>query len=83
MEYSGATHLYCGACLGACTWNKDNKTVLHSMAKATGAKLPRLSPFMAFMDDLFGYGLVSKEKYNEWWDLKLPAKGIDSLRTRS
>jgi reductive dehalogenase len=82
-EYSGATHLYCGACLGACTWNKDNKTVLHSVAKAAGAKLPRLSPFMAFMDDLFGYGLVSKEKYNQWWDLKLPTKGFDSRRTRS
>jgi hypothetical protein len=35
------------------------------------------------MDDIFGYGLVPEEKYNEWWDLKLPIKGIDSNRTRS
>lgn len=82
-EYSGVTHLYCGACLGACTWNKDNKTVLHSVAKAIGAKLPWLSPFMAFMDDLFGYGLIPEQKLNDWWVLKLPNKGFDSKRTRS
>jgi reductive dehalogenase len=77
------TTFYCGACLGSCTWNKDNKTLLHSMAKATGAKLPVLSPFMALMDDVFGYGLAPKRRVNEWWDLRLPIKGLDSHRTRS
>jgi reductive dehalogenase len=82
MDYSGSQHLYCGACLAACTWNKDNKTSLHAVAKALGAKLPALSPFMAFMDDLFGYGLVPERKRNDWWNLKLPTKGFDSHRTR-
>ena len=68
--------------LAACTWNKDDKTSLHAVVKALGAKLPALSPLMVFMDDLFGYGLVPKQKQNDWWDLKLPIKGIDSYRTR-
>jgi hypothetical protein len=37
---------------------------------------------MVLMDDLFGYGLVPKEKWNDWWNLKLPIKGFDSHRTR-
>jgi reductive dehalogenase len=82
MNYQAGQQLYCGACLAACTWNKDNKTALHAVAKALGAKLPALASFMAFMDDLFGYGLAPKEKYNDWWDLKLPTKGFDSHRTR-
>jgi epoxyqueuosine reductase len=83
MDYTGSQHLYCGACLAACTWNKDNKTSLHAVSKALGAKVPVLSPFMAFMDDLFGYGLVPAQKRNDWWNLKLPTKGFDSYRTRS
>ena len=80
--YSRSTHLYCGACLGACTWNKGNETALHSVARVLGAKLPSLSPFMAFMDDLFGYGLLPEQKWNDWWNLKLPVKGFDSSRDR-
>jgi reductive dehalogenase len=83
MNYQAGQELYCGACLAACTWNKDNKTSLHAVAKALGARLPAVAPFMAFMDDLFGYGLVPREKYNDWWDLELPTKGFDSHRTRS
>ncbi len=82
-SYSASTHIYCGACLGACPWNKDNKTALHSVSRAMGATMPSLSPFMVFMDDLFGYGLVPEQRMNEWWDLKLPNKGFDSSRTRS
>ena len=81
-DYTSGQHLYCGACLAACTWNKDNKTSLHAVSKALGAKVPALSPLMVFMDDLFGYGLVPKEKLNDWWNLKLPIKGFDSHRTR-
>ena len=82
-SFTAHSHLYCGACLAACTWTKDNKTALHAVTKAAAAKLPFMAPFMAFMDDVFGYGLVPEEKYNKWWDLKLPSKGIDSHRTRS
>lgn len=83
IRFIGSTHLYCGACLGACTWTKDNKTALHSVSRAMGAKVPSLARFMVFMDDLFGYGLVPEHKLNDWWDLKLPNKGFDSNRTRS
>ncbi|MBU4315855.1 MAG: reductive dehalogenase [Proteobacteria bacterium] len=82
-SFTGHSHLFCGACLAACTWTKDNKTSLHAVTKAAAAKLPFMAPFMAFMDDVFGYGLVPEEKYNDWWNLKLPIKGFDSNRTRS
>jgi reductive dehalogenase len=81
--YTDSTHLYCGACMAACTWNKGNETTLHSVARVLGATLPSFSPLMAFIDDLFGYGLVPKKRWNDWWKLKLPVKGFDSRRNRS
>lgn len=78
-SFTGSMHLYCAACLASCPWNKDDKTVLHSVVKAVSAKAPALSPFMVFMDDLFGYGLAPKEKLNDWWELDLPPKGLRSF----
>ncbi len=75
-SYTSGAGSYCGACLGACTWNKGNKTHLHDLVKATGAKFPSLSWFFAFMDDLFGYGLVPETKRKDWWDLDLTVKGV-------
>jgi reductive dehalogenase len=76
MSYISSAGTYCGACLGACTWNKGNKTHLHDLVKAMGAKVPSLSRFFAFMDDLFGYGLVPENRRKGWWDLDLTAKGV-------
>ena len=53
------------------------------MRAGSEAQVPDTAPFMAWMDDLFGYGLVPEAKYNEWWNLRLPTKGFDSHRTRS
>jgi epoxyqueuosine reductase len=77
-NYTSASGSYCAACLGSCTWNKGNKTALHGVTKAIGAKIPSSSGLLAFMDDLFGYGLVPEEKRKKWWELDLPVRGVDS-----
>ncbi len=76
FQWSTANGYFCGACMGACTWTKDNKTYLHDLAKMTAAKFPQHGKILALMDDLFGYGLLPKEKQGNWWKLKLPVKGI-------
>ena len=76
--YIAANGSYCGACLASCVWNKGNKTALHTIAKVMGAKMPSASGFLAFMDDLFGYGLVSEENRKKWWDLDLTVRGVGS-----
>lgn len=81
-SYTSAGGTYCSACLGSCTWNKGNETYLHSITRAVGAKLPSLSGFLAYMDDLFGYGLVLEAERKDWWNLDLPVKGSDSFRGR-
>ncbi len=76
--YTSSSGSYCGACLASCTWNKGNKTALHAVTKAIGAKIPSVSGFLAFMDDLFGYGLVPEETRKKWWGLDLTVRGVDS-----
>jgi epoxyqueuosine reductase len=73
-SFTGGAGTYCGACLAACTWTKQNETVLHQIMRPMGAKLPSFSRWFAFMDDLFGYGLVKEEKRRTWWYLDLPVK---------
>jgi reductive dehalogenase len=81
-SFTSSTGTYCGACLAACTWNKQNKTVLHQVMRPLGAKLPYFSKLYACMDDLFGYGLVAEEKRKTWWELDLPVKGVGESSRR-
>ncbi len=68
----------CSLCMAACPWTKQAQTSLHKVSKAISAKLPSLSRFMVFMDDLFGYGPTNDpELIEKWWDLDLPAYGLD------
>ncbi len=55
----------------ACTWNKQNETALHQIVRTLGAKLPSFSGIYAFMDDLFGYGIVGDNIRKTWWDLDI------------
>jgi hypothetical protein len=50
--------------------------------KITGSRAPWASGLMASMDDLFGYGLKSEAVREEWWDLDLPIKGLDSSASK-
>jgi len=74
----------CVNCMMACPWTKQDKTALHKLAHAVGARLPRVGGMLRKMDDLFGYGLMSKDnpRMNDWWDYDIPISGIDSNRSR-
>jgi reductive dehalogenase len=71
--YTSSKGSYCGACLASCTWNKLDGTALHKIMRPLSAKLPSLSRYYAWFDDLFGYGLAAPEERKEWWEM--PQKG--------
>jgi reductive dehalogenase len=75
-SYTSAGGTYCSACLGACVWNKPNKSLFHSTVRAVAATAPSLSRFLVYMDDVFGYGLVPEDRRKDWWDLDLPVRGV-------
>ena len=68
--------VYCAACMAACVWNKENKTSLHKLVKATAAKMPWSAGLLVRMDDLFGYGLKPEAVREEWWNMDLPFRGL-------
>ena len=73
IAYTSSKGSYCGACLAACTWNKLDETALHKIIRPLSAKLPSLSKYFSWFDDLFGYGLAEPEKRKDWWEM--PQKG--------
>lgn len=72
---NGAT--YCGACMGACVWTKENKTSLHGFVKVAGSLVPLAAGLMVYMDDLFGYNLKPEKVRDDWWNMNLPFRGLD------
>ena len=74
----------CANCLMACPWTKQDKTALHGLAHVVGARMPKVGAILRKLDDLFGYGLMSKDdpQMNEWWNYNIPVSGIDSNRSR-
>ncbi len=82
-DYQMNLDIYCSTCMSVCPWSKQDKTVLHDLAHITAAKLPFLGKWLAYMDDLFGYGLVTDPKQmEEWWDYHNPTRGVDSRQGR-
>ncbi len=67
--YTSSKGSYCGACLASCTWNKLDGTALHKIMRPLSAKLPSLSKYYAWFDDLFGYGLVAPDDRKTWWEM--------------
>jgi reductive dehalogenase len=77
-SYYTLRNTVCSLCFAACPWTKQTQTSLHKVSKAVSAKLPSLSKFMVFMDDLFGYGPTSDpELIEKWWDLDQSEFGLD------
>ena len=66
----------CSICLVVCPWAKKDKTMIHSIVKASSAKFSFLDRFYTFMDRAFGYG--EKRDPAKWWYLDLPEYGIDT-----
>ncbi len=83
IKWQAHKDIYCSACLAVCPWSKKDKTALHELAHIGASKLPGLTKLWVFMDDLFGYGQVTKgDEINKWWDLENPIRGIDSNQGR-
>ena len=66
----------CSTCLVVCPWNKKDKTLFHSIIKASSSTFPALGGIFTSMDEVFGYGQSSDPE--EWWTLDLPEYGIDT-----
>jgi len=73
---------FCGACMYSCCWTKET-TWFHNLMRVIGSKMPFTSGLMAYFEKAFGYGLVPPEKWEDWWKLKLPTRGVDSFNVRS
>ena len=72
-----AEHM-CGACMYSCCWTKENSW-FHNLMRIIGSKVPSASGLMAYFDKVCGFGLVPPEKWEDWWKMKLPVKGVDSF----
>jgi len=68
----------CSICIPVCPWSKKDKTMIHEIVKATGAKIPALDMFFSAMDEAFGYG--RQKDADKWWSLNLPEYGIDTTQ---
>jgi len=62
--------------MAACVWTKENRTSLHTLVKATAAKVPWTAGALVYLDDLFGYGLKPEPVREEWWDMYPPSRGF-------
>ena len=83
MAYQIKNHSSCSLCMAACPWTKQDISIIHRIAKPLSAKLPWAASLMVWMDKVFGYGPTKDPKQLEkWWDLDLPAFGIDTTRRR-
>ena len=68
----------CSICIAVCPWSKKDKTMIHSIIKASSAKMPFLDRFFVSIDKAFGYGIRKNPK--KWWTLNLPEYGIDTTQ---
>jgi reductive dehalogenase len=72
---------YCGTCMNTCCWTKE-KTLLHNIMRVIGSRLPFASGVMSKMEKVFGYGPVPKNKREDWWEMRLPTKGVNSYNAK-
>ena len=83
IAYQIKNHSSCSLCMAVCPWTKQDISVIHRVAKPLSAKFPWAASLMVMMDKIFGYGPTKDpKKLEEWWDLDLPAFGIDTTRKR-
>jgi reductive dehalogenase len=75
FRYWEESNSYCSTCIMVCPWNKQDKTIIHSIVKAASAKIPVLDNFFVSMDKTFGYGEQKDPK--KWWSLDIQEHGLD------
>ncbi|WP_019849417.1 reductive dehalogenase [Desulfitobacterium sp. PCE1] len=66
----------CGTCLKVCPWNSKEDSWFHKAGVWVGSKGEAASTFLKSIDDIFGYGTETIEKYKWWleWPEKYPLK---------
>jgi len=68
----------CATCLAACPFSKKDKSFIHKVVASSVSTTPRLNSFFTRMDKVFGYGVPKDPE--SWWDLNLPAYGINTVK---
>ena len=71
----------CTLCFGTCTFNAENRAMIHDVIRGTMATTSLFNSFFASMHGVFGLGLVEGEEKEEWWNMELPAYGYSTVRT--
>lgn len=66
----------CTTCIAVCPWTKKDRTLIHSIVKASGATIPALDGFFTAMDSAFGYGAPRDPTL--WWRSDMPEYGIET-----
>lgn len=67
----------CGRCMKVCPWNSKEDSWFHKAGVWVGSKGEASSTFLKSIDDIFGYGTETIEKY-KWW-LEWPEKYITKM----
>jgi reductive dehalogenase len=76
FQYWKESTTSCSNCIVVCPWNKKDKTLVHSVIKASSSTFHGLGGALASLDETFGYGKPADPR--EWWTLNLPEYGIDT-----
>nr|WPM93817.1 reductive dehalogenase [uncultured prokaryote] len=78
FEESGSD---CSICFSVCPFSKKDRAWVHSLAKASIAKIPHLDGMFRSLDDALSYG--AQKNMKEWWHLDLPEHGLDPEQWKS
>ena len=73
----------CTLCFGVCTFNAENRAMVHEIIRSTTATTSLFNGFFASMHAAFGLGLKELDEKEQWWDMELPAYGYSTVRTSS
>jgi reductive dehalogenase len=78
LEFWNTSSCDCTTCIAVCPWSKKDRTAIHSIVKASGARIPALDGLFTGMDEAFGYG--RQRDPDDWWRSDLPEYGIGGGR---
>jgi reductive dehalogenase len=64
----------CRACQAACVFNSGDKSIVHTMVRATQAVTSVFNGFLTNMHKAFGYDIKNP---NDWWEMDIPMHDWD------
>jgi len=75
LSYIWETGGACAICFAVCPYSKAYKAAYHDVVRTISSTTPVLNRFFRKMDDFLGYGLMSGEDIEKFWELDLPPFG--------